>query len=66
KCRNCLGAELLPPPKSSPVCLSGGAWVTPTPPWKFDRQLEELLPVLREHLAQGRFGEQRVRWLTGE
>jgi 23S rRNA (adenine2030-N6)-methyltransferase len=36
------------------------------PPWKFDRQLAELLPVLREHLAQGRFGEQRVEWLTGE
>jgi 23S rRNA (adenine2030-N6)-methyltransferase len=61
-----LCAELLLHPDNSALRLNGCGMVIVNPPWKFDRQLEELLPVLREHLAQGRFGEQRVRWLTGE
>jgi 23S rRNA (adenine2030-N6)-methyltransferase len=35
-------------------------------PWKFERQLEEILPLLAQHLAQGRFGQHSVEWLVGE
>lgn len=61
-----LCAELLLHPDNSALRLNGCGMVIVNPPWKFDHQLEELLPALREHLAQGRFGEQRVEWLTGE
>lgn len=61
-----LCAELLLHPDNSALRLNGCGMVVVNPPWKFDRQLEELLPVLREHLAQSRFGQQRVEWLTGE
>ncbi|HEY7872041.1 MAG TPA: 23S rRNA (adenine(2030)-N(6))-methyltransferase RlmJ [Rudaea sp.] len=61
-----LCAEMLLHPDNSALRLNGCGMVIVNPPWKFDRQLAELLPVLREHLAQGRFGEQRVEWLTGE
>ncbi|MBS0555935.1 MAG: 23S rRNA (adenine(2030)-N(6))-methyltransferase RlmJ [Proteobacteria bacterium] len=61
-----LCAELLLHPDNSALRLNGCGMVIVNPPWKFDRQLAELLPALREHLAQGRFGAQRVEWLTGE
>jgi 23S rRNA (adenine2030-N6)-methyltransferase len=33
------------------------------PPWKFDREIAETLPTLRELLSQSRYGDQRVEWL---
>lgn len=59
-------AELLLHPDNSALRLNGTGMVIINPPWKFDRQLEELLPVLVQHLAQGRFGQQRVEWLVQE
>ena len=61
-----LCAELLLHPDNSALRLNGCGMIIVNPPWKFERQLEELLPSLREHLAQGRFGEHRVSWLTAE
>jgi 23S rRNA (adenine2030-N6)-methyltransferase len=59
-------AELLLHPDNSALRLNGTGIAIINPPWKFDRQLEELLPALVQHLAQGRFGQQRVEWLVGE
>ncbi|MEO8672049.1 MAG: 23S rRNA (adenine(2030)-N(6))-methyltransferase RlmJ [Tahibacter sp.] len=58
-------AELLLHPDNSALRLNGCGMVIVNAPWKFDRQLEELLPVLTQHLAQGRFGQQRLEWLVG-
>ena len=58
-----LFAELLLHPDNSALRLNGCGIAIVNPPWKFDRQLEELLPVLRELLAQGRYGTQRMEWL---
>ncbi|MDR3387089.1 MAG: 23S rRNA (adenine(2030)-N(6))-methyltransferase RlmJ [Rudaea sp.] len=59
-----LCAELLLHPDNSALRLNGCGMIIVNPPWKFDQQLAELLGSLREHLAQGRFGQQRVEWLT--
>ena len=59
-----LCAELLLHPDNSALRLNGCGMVIVNPPWKFEHQLSELLPSLREHLAQGRFGQHRVDWLT--
>jgi 23S rRNA (adenine2030-N6)-methyltransferase len=61
-----LCAELLLHPDNSALRLNGCGMVIINPPWKFDRTLEELLPALRGHLAEGRFGQHHVTWLTGE
>lgn len=59
-------AELLVHPDNSALRLNGSGMAIVNPPWKFDRQLEELLPVLSQHLAQGRFGQHSVQWLVQE
>jgi len=61
-----LCAELLLHPDNSALRLNGCGMFVVNPPWKFERQLEELLPSLRDHLRQGRFGDYRVKWLTAE
>jgi 23S rRNA (adenine2030-N6)-methyltransferase len=61
-----LCAEMLLHPDDSALRLNGCGMIIVNPPWKFERQLEELLPSLRAHLAQGRFGQHRVEWLTAE
>jgi len=61
-----LCAELLLHPDDSALRLNGCGMILVNPPWKFERQLEELLPSLRDHLRQGRFGDYRVKWLTAE
>jgi 23S rRNA (adenine2030-N6)-methyltransferase len=61
-----LCAELLLHPDNSALRLNGCGMVIINPPWKFERQLNELLPALCEQLSQSRFGEQRVVWLTRE
>jgi 23S rRNA (adenine2030-N6)-methyltransferase len=61
-----LCAELLLHPDNSALRLNGCGMIIVNPPWKFDQQLSELLSSLRPLLTQGRFGEQRVEWLTEE
>jgi 23S rRNA (adenine2030-N6)-methyltransferase len=61
-----LAAELLLHPDNSALRLNGCGMVILNAPWKFDRQLEELLPVLRETLAQSRYGAQRLEWLKAD
>ncbi|MBN8740256.1 MAG: 23S rRNA (adenine(2030)-N(6))-methyltransferase RlmJ [Lysobacterales bacterium 69-70] len=61
-----LTAELLVHPDNSALRLNGTGMAIINPPWKFERQLEELLPVLTQHLAQGRFGQHQVQWLVQE
>lgn len=61
-----LAAELLVHPDNSALRLNGTGMVILNTPWKFERQLEELLPVLSQHLAQGRFGQHSVEWLVRE
>jgi len=61
-----LVAELLLHPDNSALRLNGCGMAILNPPWKFDRQLDELLPVLRETLAQSRYGAQRLEWLKVE
>ncbi|MGH8174145.1 MAG: 23S rRNA (adenine(2030)-N(6))-methyltransferase RlmJ [Rhodanobacteraceae bacterium] len=61
-----LAAELLLHPDNSALRLNGCGMVILNAPWKFDRQLEELLPVLRESLAQSRYGAQRLEWLKDD
>jgi len=58
-----LAAELLLHPDNSALRLNGCGMAILNPPYRFDRQLEELLPVLRELLAQSRYGAQRLEWL---
>lgn len=59
-----LVAELLLHPDNSALRLNGCGMVIINPPWKFDRQLEELLPALQQLLSQGRFGQHRIEWLA--
>lgn len=64
KIPNVLNAQILLHPDNSALRLNGCGMMIVNPPWKFDQQLKELLRVLREHLAQGRFGQHDVEWLT--
>ncbi len=61
-----LVAELLLHPDNSALRLNGCGMAIINPPWKFERQLEELLPLLQSLLAQGRYGQQRIEWLKSE
>ncbi|MEO7198703.1 MAG: 23S rRNA (adenine(2030)-N(6))-methyltransferase RlmJ [Dokdonella sp.] len=60
---NVLVAELLLHPDNSALRLNGAGMAIINAPWKFDKQLNELLPILGELLAQGRYGQHRVEWL---
>jgi 23S rRNA (adenine2030-N6)-methyltransferase len=62
--RKVLVSELLLHPDNSALRLNGCGMALINTPFKFDRQLEELLPVLTQHLAQGRFGQHGVHWLV--
>ena len=61
-----LVAELLRQTDDSPLRLNGSGMVLINPPWRFDRRLMKLLPVLHERLAVAGEGNWRVDWLTGE
>lgn len=63
KMEKVLCAELLLHPDNSALRLNGCGMIIVNPPWKFEHQLQELLAALRQHLAQGRFGQQRVEWI---
>ncbi|MEO8803465.1 MAG: 23S rRNA (adenine(2030)-N(6))-methyltransferase RlmJ [Rudaea sp.] len=64
KIPNVLCVELLLHPDNSTLRLNGCGMIIVNPPWKFERQLAELLPVLRRYLSQGRFSQERIDWLT--
>lgn len=59
-------AELCIHPDNSALRLNGCGMAVINAPWKFDRTLQEILPVLHASLAQSRYGSQRVEWLVGE
>ena len=59
-----LNAELLLHPDNSALRLNGCGMAIINPPWKFERQLEELLGALQSLLAQGRYGQHRIEWLV--
>lgn len=59
-----LVAELLLHPDNSAMRLNGCGMAIINPPWKFEQQLENLLPILQNLLAQSRFGQHRVQWLA--
>ncbi|HVF35033.1 MAG TPA: 23S rRNA (adenine(2030)-N(6))-methyltransferase RlmJ [Candidatus Saccharimonadia bacterium] len=59
-----LVAELLVHPANSALRLNGCGIAIVNAPYRLDRTLGEILPVLLKHLAQGRFGSQRVEWLV--
>jgi len=58
-----LVAELLLHPDNSALRLNGCGMAIINPPWKFERQLQELLPALQNLLSQGRYGLHRIEWL---
>lgn len=60
-------AELLRERDDSPLRLNGCGMILINPPWHFDRELRDLLPVLHRALARERSGgDWRVEWLTRE
>ena len=59
-----LCVELLLHPDNSALRLNGCGMIIVNPPWKFENQLAELLPILRRYLSQGRFSQERIDWLT--
>ncbi|HOX70103.1 MAG TPA: 23S rRNA (adenine(2030)-N(6))-methyltransferase RlmJ [Dokdonella sp.] len=59
-----LVTELLLHPDNSALRLNGCGMAIINPPWKFERQLEELLPSLQTLLGQGRYGQHRLEWLV--
>jgi len=66
KVRKTLVAELLRQDDDSPLRLNGCGMVIVNPPWKFDQQLRQLLPLLHRLLAVDSRGGWRVDWLTSE
>jgi 23S rRNA (adenine2030-N6)-methyltransferase len=61
--KDVLIAELLLHPDNSALRLNGCGVAILNPPFRFDRELGEIVPVLREVLVQGRYGNQKVEWL---
>lgn len=57
-------AELCLHPDNSMLRLNGCGMAIVNAPYKFDRVLSELLPVLLAHMSQSRFGTQNVQWLV--
>ena len=64
--RRLLAAELCVYPDDSRAGLNGSGIVTINPPWRFERDLHQLLPVLHAALAEGGTGRTRVARLAGE
>ena len=64
--RRLLAAELCVHPDDSRAGLNGSGIVTINPPWRFEQDLHQLLPVLHAVLAEGGSGRTRVALLAGE
>jgi 23S rRNA (adenine2030-N6)-methyltransferase len=62
--RKTLVAELLVHADDSPLRLNGCGMIIVNAPWKFDRQLAELLPVLGDLLATDRRADSRLDWIV--
>lgn len=60
-----INAELLLHPDNSSLRLNGCGMAIINPPWRFERQLAELLEALRGLLSQSRFSSAEVAWLAG-
>ena len=56
----------LRPPDDSRAGLNGSGIVTINPPWQFEQDLRQLLPVLHAALAESGAGRTRVALLAGE
>jgi len=61
-----LAAELMRERDDSPLRLNGCGMVIVNPPWRFDHELERVLPLLRSQLAPGPDSGYRLSWLAGE
>ncbi|WP_337266523.1 23S rRNA (adenine(2030)-N(6))-methyltransferase RlmJ [Oryzifoliimicrobium ureilyticus] len=61
-----LCAELIIKSDRGEAGLIGSGLIIVNPPFTLKEELHVLLPVLREVLAQDRFGSQRAFWLKGE
>jgi len=64
--KNVLIAELLVRTDNSSLRLNGCGMAILNPPWQFDRQLEEILPVLAQLLGDNGQAQQKVEWLLVE
>jgi 23S rRNA (adenine2030-N6)-methyltransferase len=64
--RKVLLAELLVQADDSPLRLNGCGMVLVNPPWRFDAQLHELLPLLQKRLEREGGGSHRIDWLVPE
>jgi 23S rRNA (adenine2030-N6)-methyltransferase len=61
-----LAAELCVHPDDSRAGLNGSGIVTVNPPWQFEQDLRQVLPVLHDTLATGGAGRTRVAVLAGD
>ena len=66
KIRKTLVVELLRQPDDSALRLNGCGMVIVNPPWRFEQQLRQLMPVLQDRLKVSGAGQVRLNWLTGE
>jgi len=64
--RKTLVAELLVHPDDSPLRLNGCGMVIVNAPWKFDRELAALLPLLQRALTVTGSADPRIDWLVRE
>lgn len=64
--KNVLVAELLVHPANTPLRLNGCGMAIVNAPWRFDRELAAVLPVLARLLGQGGPGQHRLTHLAGE
>ena len=62
--RKVLIAELLLHPDNSALRLNGCGMALINAPYRIDRVIGECLPVIAQHLAQSRFSQHRMQWLT--
>ena len=61
-----LTAELCVRPDDVPLTLNGCGMLLVNPPWRLDRELEQLLPWLAQRLRVDGAGKTRVEWLVPE
>jgi 23S rRNA (adenine2030-N6)-methyltransferase len=64
--REILLAEVMVRAATDPERLNGSGLLVVDPPWRLDRELNELLPYLARVLGQGEGAGARVEWLVPE
>jgi 23S rRNA (adenine2030-N6)-methyltransferase len=60
-----LNIELCVHADDTALRLNGSGMLILNPPYRLDVQLQSVLPALRKHLLQGRYGRCELRWLKG-